>query len=245
MEKTKKPLNVWQLSTFVFALLSIILGGILIEEKTGGLKPEEAAKKAIEYVNKNLLQEGSTATFVKIDDKMIKELYKFTLSVGGKEYPSYVSKDGKDFFASDSINISGEKSSDTNSNNGPEMTQKESTEIDGGFKEIKDVEVCKENDKPIVYFFGSESCPHCTWEHPLISEVAQSFGDSIVYKERIDSQDDMDVFNKYSSGSIPMLVIGCKYYRGGSGEGYGEEKEKEYLKSVICKATGNQPSICQ
>jgi thiol-disulfide isomerase/thioredoxin len=120
------------------------------------------------------------------------------------------------------------------------------TEIEGGFKEAKDTEACMENEKPIVYFFGSTSCPHCQWEKPIIKEVVSQFGDAISYHENIDSETDMDVFSKYSTGSIPTLVIGCKYYRIGSGEASGEEAEKVALKKVICMATGNLPaSICE
>jgi len=54
------------------------------------------------------------------------------------------------------------------------------------------------------------------------------------------------IFSKYSAtGSIPAIVIGCQYYRIGSGEGAGEDSEKQTLTKLICNLTGNQPeSIC-
>jgi len=234
MEKTKKPMNSWQIATFVLALLSIVLASMLAENSFNkDMKPEKVAQAAIEYINSNLLDGGTKASFVKVEDEIINKLYKFTLSVGGEEYASYVSADGKRLFASDSIKLDENKSKDV--------------EIEGGFKEAAGTEICKENEKPIVYFFGSENCPHCTWEHPILKEVADQFGDSIIFKENIDTDVDQDLFLKYSpQGSIPAIVVGCKYYRVGSGEGSGEETEKENLKKIICKATNNQPSsICE
>ena len=61
----------------------------------------------------------------------------------------------------------------------------------------------------------------------------------------MDANADTDIFGKYSTGGIPTLVFGCKYYRVGSGEGEGEELESKNLTAIICKLTGNQPSsIC-
>jgi thiol-disulfide isomerase/thioredoxin len=242
MEKTKKPVSKWQAATFILALVSIVLVSILAESSLTAMKPQKAAEKAIDYINKYLLTDGIKATLVKVENEKIDALYKFTLSVNGQEFPSYVSSDGKSLFASDVVKI------DTvpESAKQPEMLEKEATDVDGGFKEIKDVDVCKENEKPIVYFFGSEGCPHCVWEHPIIKSVAEQFGNNIVFKDNVDNGEDEDVFYKYSSGSIPTIVIGCKYYRGGAGEGYGEEVEKENLIKTICRATGNQPSsICE
>jgi thiol-disulfide isomerase/thioredoxin len=123
-------------------------------------------------------------------------------------------------------------------------TKKQIT-VDGNFNQIIDAQVCQENGKPIIYFFGSISCPHCKWEKPVISAVAQKFGSAISYHENIDNGKEMDVFNKYSTGSIPTVVIGCKYYRVGSGESAGVEKEVEVLTKLICNITGGYPvKVC-
>lgn len=117
--------------------------------------------------------------------------------------------------------------------------------IDANFKS-RQIDFCLENQKPIIYYFGSASCPHCSWEDPIISQVAESFGDYISYHKNIDNGADQDIFTQYSRGSIPLIVIGCKYYRLGSGEQIGAEEEKQALEKIICKATGNKPaSICQ
>ncbi|MCJ7827748.1 thioredoxin family protein, partial [Patescibacteria group bacterium] len=113
---------------------------------------------------------------------------------------------------------------------------------------VLDQEVCLEEGLPAVYYFGSSGCPHCTWEHPVVTEVMAKFAGVIEFRDRMDSQDDMDVFTEYqeiNNGSIPFLVLGCRYVRVGSGERSGEEAEVENLTALICKLTDNQPaSVC-
>jgi hypothetical protein len=50
----------------------------------------------------------------------------------------------------------------------------------------------------------------------------------------MDSDDDEDYFFKYSNGSMPLIVIADKYYRVGSGEKIGKEKDIEAIISLIC-----------
>lgn len=130
-------------------------------------------------------------------------------------------------------------------NSQQECLNKASLKNDINFKE-KDVAICKENGKPIIYYFGSTACPHCQWETPALDSVVNSFGSYVSYHKNIDNSLDQNIFEQYSSGSIPAIVLGCKYYRIGSGERAGEEVEKTGLKKLICSLTGNQPaSVCQ
>jgi len=235
----EKQMNRWRVATLILAVISVVFAVML--SQTMFVSPEKVVTKAVDYINKYLLQAGSEAKLDKIENQRI-NVQKITLDISGQKFASYVSLDGKYLFAQDPIDISTPPAS----SNKPEMTEKEATEVEGSFKEIKDVEVCKENDKPIVYFFGSSTCPHCKWEEPILKSVVEQFGSAVSYHENIDSETDKDVFSKYSSGSVPLLVVGCKYYRNGSGEGVGEAAEKEALTKVICRATGNLPAnICQ
>lgn len=130
-------------------------------------------------------------------------------------------------------------------NSQQECLNKASIKNDINFKE-KDVAICKENGKPIIYYFGSTACPHCQWETPALDSVVNSFGSYVSYHKNIDNSLDQNIFEQYSSGSIPAIVLGCKYYRIGSGERAGEEVEKTGLKKLICSLTNNQPaSVCQ
>jgi len=149
------------------------------------------------------------------------------MDVAGQQYPSYVSIDGKTLLSAKEYDL------DKNPNT---IDGKEFVNIDNGFQEVKGAEVCKENGKPIVYFFGSKTCPHCEWELPIVQEVAKLFGDKISYHENIDSDKDSAILSKFSpQGGIPTLVIGCKYFKIGSGESTGSAKEKQSLLLLINK----------
>lgn len=234
--------NRWKIATIILAVVSIVLALLLSQNMFGSSK--KAADKAVNYINKYLLSEGLTATLSSIDKETIGNLRKITLDVSGTKFASYISIDGKYLFAQEPYDMDKDPTATSTSSTG--TVENTGTELDGGFSEAKDTEVCMENGKPIIYFFGSSTCPHCKWEEPILKSVIDQFGDAISYHENIDSETDLDVFSKYSTGSVPTLVIGCKYYRIGSGEAAGEESEKASLKSIICKATGNLPaSICQ
>jgi thiol-disulfide isomerase/thioredoxin len=114
----------------------------------------------------------------------------------------------------------------------------------GSFLKTED-EVCYENGKPLIYFFGSKSCPHCAWEHPVLEKVIKDFEGQISFHNNMDSSNDSEVFSKYSNGGIPTLVFGCKYYRLGSGEQAGEEKETKDLTAMLCKLTGSKAEVCK
>ena len=61
------------------------------------VKSDVAVKKAVDYVNKNMLSQGMTATFKDISEK--NGLYEFKLTVQGKDYSAYVTKNAALFFA--------------------------------------------------------------------------------------------------------------------------------------------------
>jgi thiol-disulfide isomerase/thioredoxin len=223
--------------------IAIIIAGILIagaivyinQGKSGILSPQAAAEKAIDYINQNLLQKGVTASLVNVKEE--NGIYKFRLKIENQEFDSYVTKDGKILFF-EGIDLAEEPRQ-------PEERAEEKSTTLGNFSVSGD-KVCQEDGKPIIYFFGSQSCPHCTWEHPIIEEVAEQFGDYISFHNNMDSNTDIDVFSRYSTGGIPTLVLGCKYYRVGSGERAGKEEEAKVLTTLICDLTDNQPNaVCQ
>jgi thiol-disulfide isomerase/thioredoxin len=109
---------------------------------------------------------------------------------------------------------------------------------------VTEEDICTENGRPLVYMFGSSNCPHCTWEHPIFEEVTAEFTNQISLHDNMDTQDDMEVFQRYSQinqGGIPFIVLGCRYVRVGSGEAMGEEEEANVLTALICKLTDNEP----
>lgn len=221
----------------------LVVGAIYITTKDkagkeipGLLTSQQAAEKAINYINKNLLQEGMNASVASVAEE--NGIYKFRLKVGNQEYDSYVTKDGRLLFTEQGIDL------DKEQNNSEETVKQKGTTI-GNFS-VSQNDICKENEKPIVYFFGSNSCPHCVWEHPIFEKVANNFEGYISFHNNMDSDKDTDVFSKYSTGGVPALVLGCKYYRVGSGEQAGEEEESKNLTALFCKLTGEKPAeICE
>jgi hypothetical protein len=81
------------------------------------------------------------------------------------------------------------------------------------------------------------TCPHCVWEYPIIKKVTAQFGDKISFHDNMATNGneikDKDIFNKYSDGGVPTIVLGGRYYREGSGEEIGEQKETEVLTKLI------------
>ena len=234
-EVTKKRRNPWMLSTIGLVIILIIfliggpISGMFVPQTS--LSAEEAARRAIEFINENLVQPNTSASFNSVNE--VSGFYNVTFSYLNNEISVYVSKDGSYLFISEPLDISKEL---------PEPTTPEETI--GNFL-VSDDEVCEENGKPILYFFGSEGCPHCMWEHPVINGVAEKFEGLISYHENMDSDEDRDIFSKYSTGGIPTIVIDCKYYRVGSGERMGEEQEANVLTALICHLTNNEPSdVC-
>lgn len=119
---------------------------------------------------------------------------------------------------------------------------------------ITNNEICEEDGRPLVYFFGSSSCPHCVWEKPVAKEVFAKFKNEIAYHENFDSDKESDVFQRYSDinpGYVPFLILGCKYARVGAGESLGKDDaeskklEQEALTAILCKLTEGKPSsVC-
>ena len=190
------------------------------------LTADEVSEQVIAYINDYILQGQTTASLIDVVEE--NKLYKLKVEISGNEFDLYASIDGKLLFP-EVINL----------------TEKlaENTTI-GNFT-TAEKEVCMEDGKPIVYFFGSHSCPHCLWEQPIIESVAALFGENISFHNNIDNNQDMNIFSEYSTGGVPTAVLGCKYWRVGSGQSNGEEGEAEILTALICDLTQNQPGeIC-
>jgi len=128
--------------------IAIVVAGLLIagaviyvnRGKEGVLSPQAAAQKAIDFINKNLLQQGMTATLIGVVEE--NGLYKLNFKIGDKEYPSYVTKDGKILFPSEGINL--EEKPETSTEQPKKMT-------------CEDV---KKADKPSLEAFVVSECPY-------------------------------------------------------------------------------------
>lgn len=232
-------------SIIIIILVLLLAGGFvyrtyLVPDKV--LSSQEAAEKAIAYINKYMLPEGNEATLIETGEE--NGVYKIRLKIGESEYESYITKNGKLLFQ---FGIDLEESPEVA---GEQVEQEEELEYPktiGDFL-VLDKEVCFENERPLVYFFGHTGCPHCVWEEPVMKKTAEQFGDLIAFHNNMDSEEDSEVFDEYreiNGGGVPFLVFGCNYVRVGSGERLGEEEEIKALTAIICKLTDGEPKeIC-
>lgn len=106
--KFSMPKNPWMISTFVLLALTLFLvafpqlfGGAQTTGQitaVGGLTAQQAADKAVDYINDNLIQ-GGEATFVSSED-FTGNMYKVTTEYQGNNIDVYITKDGKWLFVS-------------------------------------------------------------------------------------------------------------------------------------------------
>ncbi len=207
------------------------------------LKPEVVGEKTVDFIsNYGDLPPGVDAELINVTEVEDANLYKitFNLSMQGiiltvEPYEAYMTKDGKILFPQ---GIDMEEFEE-------KVKQQEEKQTIGDFTVSGD-EICVEDEKPIIYFFGSEGCGGCRWEHPVMENVTAKFTGYISFHDNMDnSTADREIFAKYSTGYVPTLVLGCKYYRVGSGASMGEDQEANVLTALICNLTGNKPvDVC-
>ena len=82
-------------------LLSVLLGLFLLSGFwyfgfRDSLSTQEVAQKALDYINDNLLPEGSLASLINAVEK--EDIIEVNLSIDGRSYSSYVTKKGNFFF---------------------------------------------------------------------------------------------------------------------------------------------------
>jgi thiol-disulfide isomerase/thioredoxin len=103
------------------------------------------------------------------------------------------------------------------------------------FFEKKNAQICKEDGKPVVYLFSTTWCPHCVWVKDIFDKTVAEYvkaGKIKAYHWELDTNDDtlttaketsvsaaaQAVYKEFNpAGSIPIFVIGCKYFRVGNG----------------------------
>ncbi len=103
-------------------------------KKVGTLSSQQAAEKATNYINQNLLQQDASASLISSVEE--NGLYKFNLKIGDQEFKFFVTKDGKILFPEEGINLE----------TAPAATQ-ESTDV-------------SKSDKPDVKLFVMSYCPY-------------------------------------------------------------------------------------
>ncbi len=202
-----------------------------------GLTPGEAGEKAVEFITDYAVAPGVDVELINVTEVKGANLYKiaFNLSMLGMSQTaeSYMTKDGKLLFLR-GIDIEEF-----------EVEQQKEKQTIGNFILSGD-EICKEDGKPIIYFFGLDGCEACEWEHPVIENVTAKFAGYVSFHDNNKNfTADREIFDKYSTGGVPTLVLGCRYYRVGLGANMDEDQEAKVLTALICNLTSNKPvDVC-
>ncbi len=214
------------------------------------LTPEEAGTKTIDFLREYAVPSGVEVSLANISEIENANLYKVATDIsaqGSSEVlEMYITKDGELLFPS-AIAIEEFESLVQLQQEQEEKRAQEQQQgpTIGNFIVSTDAP-CTEEGKPIVYFFGNDGCSACRWEHPILAKVTSKFEGYISVHDNMNNAGaDGGIFNRYSTGSIPTIVLGCQYYRIGAGVLIGADQEKKILTTLICTLTDNQPAaVC-
>jgi len=98
--------NFKNLAVLSVVVAAVIIGGALVYTNqnkcaddgslAGALSAQAAAEKALTFINKEMLQEGATASLVDVTEAS--GVYKLKLKIQDQDYESYISKDANIFF---------------------------------------------------------------------------------------------------------------------------------------------------
>lgn len=211
------------------------------------LTQEEAGEKAADFIY--AVAPGVDVELINVTEVEGENLYKIVINLSAmgmsQTAESYMTKDGHLLFPQGIDLEEFEEMVEQQKEQEENQTQESQNTTIGNFIVSGD-EICMEDEKPIIYFFGSDGCPACKWEYPVIANVTVEFEGYISFHDNMNNLTaDREIFSKYSTGGVPTLVLGCKYYRVGSGASMGEAQEANVLTALICDLTGNKPvDVC-
>lgn len=172
----------------IIFVIGLVIGGAgvyFFYPKPPALSPHEAAKKAINFINENMAEEGSQASLV--GSMAENGLYKFKLKIKEEEYDSYVTKDGKILFPQFIDMEEAEKNQ-----------KEEKVENLDGFAQCLTEKEAK--------FYGSKNCGWCGKQKELFGESLQY----VNYIECIDPETDQwsELCREAGIDAVPTWEIG-------------------------------------
>jgi len=160
-DKSKGSRNMTPIYMAVIAIVFLAIGFFASGSMTGAVIADQnsAAAKAMDFINNNLVQTGSSASLVGVSD--VGSFYLLNISYMSQEIESYVSKDGK-YFIPSAIDM------DTPLPQLDETAQ----------AAPQPAEVPK-SDRPTVELFVMSHCPYGTQAEKGIIPVVELLGDKI------------------------------------------------------------------
>jgi hypothetical protein len=245
-EARMKTIGVLAIGLIIGIIIGVAVGAFAFPQAPSALNvltAEEAGEVAADFINNNLVQPGTEVILGEVKEES--GLYNVTTSYMGNQIPVYITKDGEIVFLQGLGWVQIEEFEEQKKERENQTQESEPERTIGNFIVSGD-EICKEDEKPIIYFFGSDGCGHCTWEHPVIVNVTSNFTGYISFHDNMNNVTaDTEIFAEYSTGGVPTLVLGCRYYRVGSGANMGEDLEAKSLTALICNLTDKEPiDVC-
>ncbi len=168
----KKGINVWMYVSVILAValvISLMAGRVNSGSST-------AANKALEYINNNLVESGTSAEIV--ETKETNGVIEMTLNVEGRNVNSYVTKDGKFLFVN-AFDL--DKPIDTNSNAPDVNTEGKRIEVSAD----DDPSIGSENASVTIVEFSDFQCPFCARAVPTVKQILKEYDGKvkIVYRD--------------------------------------------------------------
>jgi len=151
------PIAIIVAGLLIAGALVFINKGNFTEKVSGSLSPQQVAENAINYINQNLLTEGTTASLVNVEEE--NGVYKFGLKIGDQEYDSYITKNGKLLFA-EGIYLE-EKSGAPEGEASPQEQKMTCEDI-------------KKTDSPYLEAFVVSKCPYGLQMQRVLNEIIKN-----------------------------------------------------------------------
>ncbi len=131
-----------------------------------GMSKDEIAKKSIDYINKNLLSGGQTASLVSSSEE--EGVVKITIKVGGSQFDSYATKDGK-FLFPQAFKMDQSTNNAAAANNSSGKTSQPTAD------QIKEAcDSITKSDKPILDAYVVSQCPFGLQMQRVLADVVSN-----------------------------------------------------------------------
>jgi len=151
-------LNWWMVSTFVLLIIlvvSLTQSFNFTGKFLGGTTQDDIAKKTADFINENLVAEGTSITVVSVEE--ISGMYKITTDYRGTEIPVFVTKDGSYMFLEGfEMNVQVQESETT-------TTQQTTLTCD-------DVQ---KSDEPVLEAYVVSYCPYGLQMQRVLTKIAE------------------------------------------------------------------------